>query len=272
MRWQFLGAAACAALVIGCGGGGGGSSSIPGVNPPVTQPPPVTPPPVTPPGTQSASLKIMSPIAGAANASPDLAVAVQTTNFRIVSASSGPNVAGQGHLSYWMDTNPASNPSTPGAQQAFQSGFSVGGVVAPGAHTLFIELRNNDGTPLNPRVISQVAFTTPTIQFSQDVLRVFTNNGAKTCAQAGCHSGAFPAAGQNLEAANAYASIVNVASSEKPSLKRIQPGTGDSSYLYQKITGATGIVGSQMPLAGGTLADADVSKIELWIDQGALNN
>ena len=50
-----------------------------------------------------------------------------------------------------------------------------------------------------------MAFTTPVIHFSQDVLRVFTNNGAKTCAQAGCHSGANPQAGQNLEAANAYA-------------------------------------------------------------------
>jgi hypothetical protein len=150
--------------------------------------------------------------------------------------------------------------------------LSVSGAVASGAHTLFVELRNNDGTPLNPRAIAQAAFTTPAILFSQDVLRVFTNNGAKTCAQAGCHSGAFPAAGQNLEAGSAYASIVNVASSEKPSLKRIQPGDGDNSYLYQKITGAAGIAGSPMPLAGGPLAAADIAKIELWIDQGAQNN
>lgn len=274
MRWSFLGAAACTALVIGCGGGGGGSSSsiAPVTTPPVTQPP-VTQPPVTqPPATQSAKLQITSPAAGAANASPDLAVAVQTTNFQIVNAPGGPNVAGQGHLSYWLDTNPASDPAAPGAQQAFQSSFSVGGVVTPGAHNLFIELRNNDGTPLNPRVIAQATFTTPVIRFSQDVLRVFTNNGAKTCAQAGCHSGSFPAAGQNLEAPNAYASIVNVASSEKPAVKRIQPGGGDNSYLYQKINGAAGIAGSRMPLAGGPLPDADIARIELWIDQGALNN
>jgi hypothetical protein len=144
--------------------------------------------------------------------------------------------------------------------------------VVPGAHTLYVELRNNDGTALSPRVISQAAFTTPAIQFSQDVLRVFTSNGAKTCAQVGCHSGSFPAAGQNLEAANAYANIVNVASSEKPSLKRVLPGDGDNSYLYQKITGATGIAGSPMPLAGGPLAATDIAKIELWIDQGAPNN
>jgi hypothetical protein len=144
--------------------------------------------------------------------------------------------------------------------------------VAPGAHTLWIELRNNDGTPLSPRVIQHVAFTTPVIHFSQDVLRVFTNNGAKTCAQAGCHSGANPQMGQNLEAANAYSNIVNVASAEQPSLLRVKPGDADNSYLYQKINGAAGITGSRMPLVGGALDPADIDKIELWIDQGAQNN
>jgi hypothetical protein len=123
-------------------------------------------------------------------------------------------------------------------------------------------------------VIRQVTFTTPTIQFSQDVLRVFTNNGARTCAQAGCHSGASAAAsgGQNLEAANAYANIVNVASTEQPALMRVAPGDSENSYLYQKITGAPGIVGDRMPLAGGPLDAADIEQIALWIEQGAASN
>src|SRR5262249_28032450 len=47
--------------------------------------------------------------------------------------------------------------------------------------------------------------------FSRDILRIFTNNGAKTCAQSGCHTGSRPAGNQNLEKDKAYANIVNVA-------------------------------------------------------------
>jgi hypothetical protein len=213
----------------------------------------------------------MSPVVGATNASVDLDAAVQTANFQLVN-SSGANQAGQGHLDYWIDADPTNNPNMPGAQQSSQAAFTISGIAAAGNHTLSIELRNNDGTPLNPRVIRQVTFTTPTIHFSQDVLRVFTNNGAKTCAQAGCHSGANPQMGMNLDAAHAYAAIVNVASAEQPSVLRIKPGDGDNSYLYQKIDGKAGISGSRMPLVGGSLDQADINKIELWIDQGATNN
>jgi len=110
------------------------------------------------------------------------------------------------------------------------------------------------------------------VSFSRDILRIFTNNGAKTCAQASCHAGPNPQMGQNLSAATAYANIVNVPSAEEPSLLRVKPGDAAHSYLYQKITGAAGIAGSRMPLAGGPLDDADIGKIELWIDQGAPNN
>jgi hypothetical protein len=216
-------------------------------------------------------VQITAPAASATIASVDVPVSIQVANFQLVN-SAGANQTGQGHVNYWMDTDPTSNPNTPGAQQSFQPAFTISGIATAGNHTLFLELRNNDGTPLSPRVIRQVTFATPTIHFSQDVLRVFTNNGGKTCAQAGCHSGPNAQMGQNLEAANAYANIVNVASSEKPSVLRIKPGDGDNSYLYQKITGASGIIGSQMPLAGGALAQADIDKIELWIDQGAANN
>jgi hypothetical protein len=113
---------------------------------------------------------------------------------------------------------------------------------------------------------------TPMVSFSRDILRIFTNNGAKTCAQAGCHSGPNPQAGQNLSAATAYANIVNVASSERPDLRRVQPGNAANSYLYQKITGAPGIVGSMMPLAGGPLSGSDMALIQQWINEGAPNN
>jgi hypothetical protein len=112
----------------------------------------------------------------------------------------------------------------------------------------------------------------PTVSFSTDILRIFTNNSAKTCAQVGCHSGANPTGGQNLEAGRAYASIVNVLSLERPDLKRVMPGDATNSYLFQKVTGASGIVGSSMPLAGGPLSAADIDLLRQWINGGAPNN
>jgi hypothetical protein len=78
--------------------------------------------------------------------------------------------------------------------------------------------------------------------------------------------------GQNLSAATAYANIVNVPSAEEPSLLRVKPGDAAHSYLYQKITGALGIVGSMMPLSGGPLSANDMALIQQWINAGAPNN
>jgi hypothetical protein len=108
--------------------------------------------------------------------------------------------------------------------------------------------------------------TTATVLFSRDVLPIFTNNGAKTCAQSGCHSGSNPTGGMNLAAGSAYANIVNVASMEIPALKRVKPGDSANSYLFRKVSSGL------MPLAGGPLSAADINKIKTWIDQGAMNN
>jgi hypothetical protein len=110
------------------------------------------------------------------------------------------------------------------------------------------------------------------ISFSKDILRIFTNNGGKTCARAGCHAGPSPQMGQSLSAATAYSNIVNVPSAEKPSLLRVKPGDAANSYLYQKITGAPGISGSRMPLIGGPLSASDIALVQQWINEGAPNN
>jgi hypothetical protein len=106
----------------------------------------------------------------------------------------------------------------------------------------------------------------PTPSFSRDILRIFTNNGPKTCAQPSCHAGRFPQAGMDLEASQAYNNIVNVTSTESRGLKRILPGNADKSYLYQKVSSG------QMPLAGGRLTAADIDLIRQWINAGAPNN
>lgn len=92
-----------------------------------------------------------------------------------------------------------------------------------------------------------------------------------SCAVSGCHSGASPAAGMNL-VAPAYDRIVGVASSEVPSLQRINPGNAADSYIIRKLEGGPGIVGSRMPLGGPFLTQETIDRIRAWIDSGAPNN
>lgn len=109
------------------------------------------------------------------------------------------------------------------------------------------------------------------VRFSQDIQPVFT----ASCARAGCHGGTNPAEGMNLSAGEAYASIVNVASNELPSMDRIEPGDPDDSYLVNKIQGTQGNVGGsgeRMPLGGGALPQGTIDLIRRWVSEGAANN
>jgi Ca2+-binding RTX toxin-like protein len=89
-----------------------------------------------------------------------------------------------------------------------------------------------------------------------------------------CHAGASAPHGLKLDALNSYAKLVNVTSSEVPSLKRVEPGDPDNSYLVRKIEG-TAAVGGRMPLNTDygvyrpPLSDAQISLIRQWIIAGA---
>lgn len=84
-----------------------------------------------------------------------------------------------------------------------------------------------------------------------------------------CHLGANAPQGLRLDAANSYALLVNVASSEVPSLLRVNPGNPDASYLVQKIQG-NAAVGGRMPLNGPPyLSQAQVDLVRRWISAGA---
>lgn len=91
------------------------------------------------------------------------------------------------------------------------------------------------------------------------------------CAVAGCHAGASPQEGLNLSQAYAFESLVNVNSSEQPSVKRVHPGQPDNSYLVRKIEGVVSIDGDRMPADGPPyLSSAQNDTIRLWITNGAL--
>jgi hypothetical protein len=83
-----------------------------------------------------------------------------------------------------------------------------------------------------------------------------------------CHIGAGAPQGLRLDAANSYAMLVNVASNEVGSLKRVNPGNPDQSYIVQKIQG-TAAVGGRMPLGQAQLPQDRIDLIRSWIAAGA---
>lgn len=83
-----------------------------------------------------------------------------------------------------------------------------------------------------------------------------------------CHTGGSAPQGLRLEEGVSYGMLVNVASTEVPSLLRVDPGDPDDSYLIQKLEG-TAAVGDRMPLGGPYLPQADIDVIRQWITDGA---
>ena len=89
-----------------------------------------------------------------------------------------------------------------------------------------------------------------------------------------CHDGSSSSlpGSQDLRDGQSHASLVNVASQEKPALMRVKPGDSANSYLVHKLEGAAGITGSRMPLGGPFLDQATIDRVRSWIDSGAPNN
>ena len=83
-----------------------------------------------------------------------------------------------------------------------------------------------------------------------------------------CHIGASAPQGLRLDAANSFAMLVNVSSSEVSSLLRVNPGNPDQSYLVQKVQGSAA-VGGRMPLGQAALPQDRIDLIRQWISAGA---
>lgn len=124
--------------------------------------------------------------------------------------------------------------------------------------------------------------TTPPSLFTP-VQTIFSTSGGCT----GCHTGASPPQGLNLEPANAYANLVDRNSAELPSMKRVNSVNHDplQSYMFNKINGTQGGLagcptitscfggpaapcGGRMP-CGSVLSPADINTIRNWIAAGA---
>ncbi len=65
-----------------------------------------------------------------------------------------------------------------------------------------------------------------------------------------------------------FPQIIDVPSSEVPSMVRVRPGRPSDSYLYLKLAGDGGIEGGRMPLGGPY--DAGIEELfQAWIEAGA---
>lgn len=89
------------------------------------------------------------------------------------------------------------------------------------------------------------------------------------CGNAGCHGGQAPARGLDL-VTDTHGAVVGVASVEDPAVLLVDPGSPDSSLLFQVVGGSVGGV-RQMPV-GFELPEADRAAIRAWIAAGAAND
>ncbi len=125
---------------------------------------------------------------------------------------------------------------------------------------------------LNEDANTKRTYGTTETSWSLDVQPLFREN----CAVVGCHAAPNVGGGISfsLSPFNAYESIYDVASAQRPLLKRVMPGNADSSYLFQKVTGAPTILNNPMPApgTGNVLTGEQIDILESWIDQGALRN
>ena len=105
---------------------------------------------------------------------------------------------------------------------------------------------------------------------SADFQSIQDNVFTPICTQ--CHIGASAPQGLQLDSAHSYQLLVGVPSNEVPSLQRVKPGDPDNSYMLQKLQGAPGIVGGQMPLGQQPLPQSTLTAIRQWIANGAMQS
>lgn len=132
----------------------------------------------------------------------------------------------------------------------------------------FVVRAQDEAGNVSVNTVERSAKTTG-VSFSTQVQPIFT----ASCTGNGCHSGASPAQGLNLSsAAVSHAALVNVASQQCPTTKRVMPQQPDASYLVWKLQGSGACFsGSRMP-KGQALTAAEQSTIRSWITAGALLN
>ncbi len=126
--------------------------------------PTTTPTQTTTPNTPPPTLSITSPVNGASIVAGNIVVNTTVANLNVVDKQGQPNVAGEGHLHFYLDVDAPTAPGVPAVPTsgvwAHVSGTSFTFTnVAPGTHTLSVQLVNNDHTLLIPLVVVKITIT-----------------------------------------------------------------------------------------------------------------
>jgi hypothetical protein len=140
-----------------------------------------------------------------------------------------------------------------------------------GSYTVTFTVTDSQGaSDLTPdtRTVTVQGGGGETATFAAVQQQIFT----QSCAFSGCHGGSSPAEGMDLRSGAAYTNIVNVRSSQRSSLDRIEPSDPDNSYLYLKVIGDSSIEGVRMPRGGSALSQDLIDLLRDWIEHGAPND
>jgi len=144
--------------------------------------------------------------------------------------------------------------------------FEVMGLM-PGKDYYFVVRAQDEAGNSDTNTNEKMARTgSSSVSFKSDVLPIF-----KTACQ-GCHG---VAGGLDLSDAGAYGALVNMASTQCATDKRVLPADPGKSYLMWKLKGAAPMgacyKGVQMP-KGGSLSTTEMATVSDWIAAGAMNN
>ena len=112
----------------------------------------------------SSQIVIMEPKENTSLSAGNITVAVQVENFSLVNKLGKANVAGEGHIHYYMDAKIPTMPgkpalSAPGTYAPTANTSFTWKNVTPGMHNFSVQLVNNDHTPVIPLVTAQVNVT-----------------------------------------------------------------------------------------------------------------
>ena len=105
----------------------------------------------------------IAPAAGSSLSPGNIAISLQVNNFIINSQSFGVvNLDGEGHLIYYLDETPPTDPGIPALTDASIVSAELKHLwknVRLGDHTFYVQLVNNDDTPLAKPVVASISIT-----------------------------------------------------------------------------------------------------------------
>lgn len=103
----------------------------------------------------------------------------------------------------------------------------------------------------------------------ESIQAIFTGGTGQVARCTTCHA-PNTSAGLSLAPGSAFAALVNVDSSQDPTIKRVIPFSPSGSLLFQKVNCNNPGVGSRMPLGRPALSLDEQRLIRDWINQGAV--